>query len=39
MSSTSQVPSQSDPLTRLEDLKNDLSDLQDKINDLKNRRN
>ena len=37
MSSTSQVPSESDPVKRLEDLENDFADLQDKIDDLENR--
>ena len=37
MSSTSQVPSESDPVTRLGDLENDFADLQDKIDDLENR--
>ena len=37
MSSTSQVPSESDPVKRLEDLENDFADLQDKFDDLENR--
>ena len=37
VSSTSQVPSKSDPVKRLEDLENDFADLQDKIDDLESR--
>ena len=37
MSSTSQVLTESDPVTRLEDLEKELADLQDKIDDLENR--
>ena len=37
MCSTSQVPSESDRVARLDDLENDFVDLQDKIDDLENR--